>query len=99
MHAYKAGKIVCVTLAATVFALTGPEPFISFVGVLLAGYHPAAEVIFPALFMFEGVWDTRLVGNIIVSTASSIVLSRDNNAAPSNFDGNAGLIRTLHLHF
>jgi hypothetical protein len=90
MWAYKAGKIVCVTLAATVFALTSPEPLISFAGVLLAGYCPAAEVIFLALFMSGGVWDTGLIGNIIMSATGLIVLLQDNDVAPSDFHGNAG---------
>jgi hypothetical protein len=76
-------------LAATVFALAGPEPLISFAGVLSVGYRPTAEVIFPALFMSGSIWDTGLISNIKVSAARSIILGRDNDAAPSNFDGNA----------
>jgi hypothetical protein len=70
----KQGKIVCVILAAKVFTFTGPEPLISFAGVLPVGYRPTAKVIFLALFMSGGIWDTGLVGNIIVSTAGSIIL-------------------------
>jgi hypothetical protein len=99
MRAYKAGKIVCVTLSATVFSLAGPKPLISFAGVLLAGYRPTAEVIFPALFMSRGVWDTGLVGNIKVSAASSIVLARDNDAAPSDFDGDSGFDSDITFTF
>jgi hypothetical protein len=99
MQAYKVGKIVCVTLSAEVFALGGPEPLISFAGALPAGYRPAAEVIFPALFMSSGVWDTGLVGNIKVSAAGSIVLARDNDAAPSDFDGNAGFDSDITFTF
>jgi hypothetical protein len=99
MRAYKVGKIVCVTLSATMFALGGPEPLISFSGALPAGYCPTAEVIFPALFMSGGVWDTGLVGNIKVSAASSIVLERDNDAAPSDFDGNSGFDSDITFTF
>jgi hypothetical protein len=69
MWAYCSGKIICVSLAATVFSLSGPEPLISFAGALPAGYRPAAEVIIPALFMSGGVWDTGLIGNIKISGA------------------------------
>jgi hypothetical protein len=98
MHAYKVGKIVYVTLLATVFSLAGPKPLISFVGVLLAGYRPATEVIFPALFMSGGIWDTGLVGNIKVSAAGSIVLERDNDA-PSDFDGDSGFDSDITFTF
>jgi hypothetical protein len=90
MRAYKVGKIVTVNLAATTFALGSPTALISFARVLPAGYHPSAEVIFPALFMSGGIWDTRLIRNIKVSAASSIVLGQDNDVAPSDFYGNAG---------
>jgi hypothetical protein len=99
IHAYKVGKIVCVMLSATMFALGGPKPLISFLGTLPAGYHPATEVIFPALFMSRGVWDTELVGNIKVSAASSIILERDNDAAPSDFDGNSGFDSDITFTF
>jgi hypothetical protein len=90
MWAYKVGKIVCITLSATVFSLSGPEPLISFASALPAGYHPAAEVIIPMLFMSGGVWDTGLIGNIKVSGARSIILARDNDASPSDFDSDSG---------
>jgi hypothetical protein len=99
MRAYKVGKIVCVTLSAEVFALGSPVPLISFAGALPAGYRPAAEVIFSALFMSSGVWDTGLVGNIKVSAAGSIVLSWDNDAAPSDFDRNAGFDSDITFTF
>jgi hypothetical protein len=38
--------------------------------------------------MSGGVWDTRLIGNIKVNAAGSIILGRDNNATLSDFDGN-----------
>jgi hypothetical protein len=68
-------------------------------GVLPAGYRPSAEVIFPALFMSRGVWDTRLIRNIKVSAAGSIVLGRGNDAAPSDFDGNAGFDSDITFTF
>jgi hypothetical protein len=99
MRAYKVGKIVTVNLAATTFALGSPTALISFAEVLPAGYHPSAEVIFLALFMSGGIWDTGLIGNIKVSAASSIVLGQDNNAAPSDFDGNAGFNSDITFTF
>jgi hypothetical protein len=99
MRAYKVGKIVTVNLAATTFALGRPTALISFAGVLPAGYRPSAEVIFPALFMSGGVWDTGLIGNIKVSAAGSIVLGQDNDAAPSDFDGNAGFDSDIAFTF
>jgi hypothetical protein len=65
MWAYKVGKIITVNLMATTFALGSPIALISFAGVLPTGYHPFAEVIFPALFMSGGVWDTRLISEIL----------------------------------
>jgi hypothetical protein len=95
MQAYKVGKIVTVNLAATTFALGSPTALISFAGVLPAGYRPSAEVIFPALFMSGGVWDTGLIGNIKVSAAGSIILGRDNHAALVILTVMQGSIRTL----
>jgi hypothetical protein len=98
MRAYKVGKIVTVNLAATTFALGSPTALISFAGVLPAGYRPSAEVIFPALFMSGGIWDTGLIGNIKISAAGSIVLGQDNDAASSDFDGSR--VRFRHyVHF
>jgi hypothetical protein len=99
MRAYKVGKIVTVNLVAITFALGSPTALISFAGVLPAGYRPSAEVIFPALFMSGGVWDTGLIGNIKVSAAGSIVLGQDNDAAPSDFDGNAGFDSDITFTF
>jgi hypothetical protein len=86
-------------LAATTFVLGSPTALISFAGVLPTSYHPFAEVIFPALFMSGGIWDTRLIGNIKVSAASSIILRRDNDAAPSDFDSNAGFDSDITFTF
>jgi hypothetical protein len=99
MRAYKVGKIITVNLVATTFALGSPTSLISFAGVLPAGCCPFAEVIFPALFMSGGFWDTGLIGNIKVSAASSIILRRDNDAALSDFDGNAGFDSDITFTF
>jgi hypothetical protein len=99
MQAYKVGKIVTVNLVATTFALGSPTTLISFAEVLPASYRPSAKVIFLALFISGGIWDTGLIGNIKVSAASSIVLGRDNNVAPSDFDGNAGFDSDITFTF
>jgi hypothetical protein len=99
MRAYKVGKVVTVNLVATTFALGSPTSLISFAGVLPAGYCPSVEVIFPALFMSGGVWDTGLIENIKVSAAGFIILGRDNDAAPSDFDGNAGFNSDIMFTF
>jgi hypothetical protein len=49
--------------------------------------------------MSGGIWDTGLIGNIKVSAASSIVLGRDNDAAPSDFDGNVGFNSDITFTF
>jgi hypothetical protein len=99
MQAYKVGKIVTVNLAATIFVLGSATTLISFAGVLPTSYCLFAEVIFLALFMSGGIWDTGLIGNIKVSAAGSIVLGQDNDVAPSDFDGNAGFNSDIAFTF
>jgi hypothetical protein len=88
MLALKLGKIVCITLFAKVFALGSPAPLISFVELF-----QLATILLLKLsslcYLCPVAFGTGLVGNIIVSAARSIVLAWDNNAAPSEFDGNA----------
>jgi hypothetical protein len=42
------------------------------------------------IFKSNNVYDTGLVGNVIVSSAGAFLFTRDNDAAPSDFDGVAG---------
>jgi hypothetical protein len=50
--------------------------------------------------MSGGVWDSPgLIGNIKVSAVGFIVLWRDNDAAPSDFDGNAGFDSDITFTF
>jgi hypothetical protein len=42
------------------------------------------------IFKSNNVYDTGLVGNCIVSSAGAFLFGRDNDAAPSDFDGIAG---------
>jgi hypothetical protein len=99
IRAYKVGKIITVNLAATTFALGSPTALISFARVLPTGYRPFAKVIFLVLFMSGGIWDTGLIGNYKVNAAGSIILRRDNDAAPSDFDGNTGFDSDIKFTF
>jgi hypothetical protein len=59
-------------------------------GVIPASYRPVENVLFPMIFKSNNVYDTGLVGNVIVSSAGAFLFSRDNDATPSDFDGISG---------
>jgi hypothetical protein len=50
-------------------------------GVIPTLYRPVENVLFPMIFKSNRVYDTGLVGNVIVSSAGAFLFSRDNDAA------------------
>jgi hypothetical protein len=84
-------SVTCVIAAKTHDFTGSPQNQISTLGgVIPASYRPVENVLFPMIFKSNGVYDTGLVGNVIVSSAGAFLFSRDNDAAPSDFDGVAG---------
>jgi hypothetical protein len=59
-------------------------------GVIPVSYRPIANALFPMIFKSNNVYDTGLVGNVIVSSAGAFLFSRDNDTGPLDFDGIAG---------
>jgi hypothetical protein len=92
VHFARTGKLVNCVIEANSYDFTGsPQNQISTLGgVIPVSYRPAANVLFPMIFKSNNVYDTGLVGNVIVSSAGAFLFSRDNDAAPSDFDGIAG---------
>jgi hypothetical protein len=85
-------KSVNCVIAAKTHDFTGsPQNQISTLGgVIPISYRPVENVLFPMIFKSNNIYDTGLVGNVIVSSAGAFLFSRDNDAAPSDFDGIAG---------
>jgi hypothetical protein len=78
-------------LASYETTTTSPQNQISILGgVIPVFYRPIANVLFPMIFKSNGVYNTGLVGNVIVSSAGAFLFFKDNDAAPSDFDGIAG---------
>jgi hypothetical protein len=59
-------------------------------GVIPASFRPVANILYLMIFKSNSVYDTDLVGNVMVSLAGALLFSRDNDAAPSDFDGVSG---------
>jgi hypothetical protein len=75
----------CVIAAKTYDFIRSPQNQISTLGgLILASYRPIENFLFLMICKFNGV------NNVIVSSAGSFLFSRDNNAAPSDFDRIAG---------
>jgi hypothetical protein len=85
-------KLVNCVISAKTHDFTGsPQNTISTLGgVILASYKPVENVLFPMIFKSNNVYDTGLIGNVIVSSAGAFLFSRDNDAAPEVFDSIAG---------
>jgi prefoldin subunit 5 len=91
-HFARTGKLVNCVIEAKTYDFTGsPQNTISTLGgVIPTSYRLVANVLYPLIFKSIAVYDTGLVGNVIVSSAGAFIFSRDNDAAPSDFDGVAG---------
>jgi hypothetical protein len=77
--------------AATYDFTDSPQNQISTLGdIIPASYRSVENVLFPVIFKSNNVYDTGVVGNCIYSSAVAFLFSRDNDAAPSDFDGIAG---------
>jgi hypothetical protein len=85
-------KLVNCMIETKTYDFTGsPQNTISTLGdVILVSYRPIANVLFPMIFKSNNVYDTGLVGNIIVYSAGAFLFNRNNDAGPSDFDGIAG---------
>lgn len=84
-------SVNCVIDAKTHDFTGSPQNQISTLGgVIPASYRPVENVLFPMIFKSNGVYDTGLVGNVIVSSAGAFLFSRDNDTASSDFDGVSG---------
>jgi hypothetical protein len=59
-------------------------------GVIPASYRSVQNILYPMIFKSNGVYDTGLVGNVIVSSVRAFLFSRDNDAAFSDFDSVSG---------
>jgi hypothetical protein len=92
VHFARTGKLVNCVIEANTYDFTGsPQTQISTLGgVIPVSYRPVENVLFPMIFKSNNVYDTGLVGNVIVSSAGAFLFSRDNDAAPEVFDGVAG---------
>lgn len=46
--------------------------------------------MFPMVLVSNGVYDTGMIGSVIIGPGGSIVVYRDLDDAPSDFDGDPG---------
>jgi hypothetical protein len=99
VHFARTGKLVNCVIEAKSYDFTRSlqNQISTLGGVILASYRPVQNILYLMIFKFNEVYDTGLVGNVIVSSAGAFLFSRDNDAAPSDFDGISGWTWAISL--
>jgi hypothetical protein len=82
IHFARIGELVNCVIDANIYDFTGRlQNQISTLGSEIpTSYRPVGNALFPMIFKSNNIYDTNLVGNVIVSNAGAFLFSRYNNA-------------------
>lgn len=90
MYVCKNGGMVTVVFNSYTVTLTTNSATINFgFGTIPSGYQPVSKVQFPQVFQSNGVYDTGLVGLVVIGTAGDVTFNRD-IGGPGVFTGSSG---------
>jgi hypothetical protein len=84
------GKLVVLIIDPKTFLLSSPNTQLSYASIVPTQFCPNTNVMINTDFYSNGVWDTGIVGNVIVSDASSIVFQRNLDGSSTNFENSCG---------